>query len=87
MATVTPSLVVRGAPKDFVDNHVAALGTEGDLHRVSENVNAAEHSLARFAAEADFFCSHLNIPLLKQIWCSEHAPPKLNDFGEKGLRH
>jgi len=48
--------------KRLVDNHVAALGAEGDLHRVSENVNAAEHSLAGFAAEADFFCSHVNIP-------------------------
>ena len=47
-----------------VDDHVAALGTEGDLHRVSENVNAAEHSLAGFAAEADFFCRHFSVPLL-----------------------
>ena len=37
----------------LVDDDVAALGAEGDLHRVGENVDAAQHALAGIAAEAD----------------------------------
>ena len=44
LATVTPSLVVRGAPKRFVEHHVAALGAEGDTYGIGQNVDALEHA-------------------------------------------
>ena len=47
LATVTPSLLMRGAPQDLLDHHVAALGPERHLDGVGENVDAAEHALAR----------------------------------------
>ena len=46
LATVTPSLVMRGAPKDFLDDDVTALGAEGHLDGIGEDVDAAEHLLA-----------------------------------------
>ena len=48
----------------LVDDDVAALGAEGDLHRVGENVDAAQHALAGFTAEADFFGSHVCLLVL-----------------------
>jgi hypothetical protein len=44
LATVTPSLVMRGAPNDFLDDDVAALGAERHLDGVGENVDAAQHA-------------------------------------------
>jgi hypothetical protein len=59
LATDTPSLVTVGAPKGFVEQHVAALGTEGDLDGVGQNIDAAHHARAGVITELDFFCSHL----------------------------
>ena len=42
----------------LVDNDVAALGTEGDLHRVGEDVDAAQHALAGITGESYVFGSH-----------------------------
>ena len=42
----------------LVDDDVAALRAERDLHGVSENVDAAQHLFARCAAELDFFSCH-----------------------------
>ena len=58
LATVTPSLVVRGAPKRLLDDDVAALGTERHLHGVGEDVDAAQHALAGIGGEFDVFGSH-----------------------------
>jgi hypothetical protein len=57
LATVTPSLVMRGAPK--LD--VAALGAERHLHRIGENVDAAQHAVARVNREFDFLGSHIEL--------------------------
>jgi hypothetical protein len=51
LATVTPSLVMRGAPKDFSMHDVAALGAERDLHGVGEDVDAAQHAVASVGGE------------------------------------
>src|SRR5262249_32935782 len=40
-----------------------ALGTQGHLHRIGENVDAAQHALAGSASEADFFRCHSVAPL------------------------
>ena len=65
LATVTPSLVMRGAPNDFVEHDVAALGAERHLHRIGENVDAAQHAVARVGGEFYVFGSHLNFaPLI-----------------------
>jgi hypothetical protein len=45
LATVTPSFVMVGDPYFLVDHDVAALGAEGDLDRVRQLVDAAQHCL------------------------------------------
>ena len=57
LAAVTPSLVTVGAP-NFVDDDVAALGTEGDLHGLGELIDAALQSGARVNVEMEFFGCH-----------------------------
>ena len=61
LATVTPSLVVRGAPKRLLEHDVAALGAQRHLDGVGENVDAAQHALAGFAGEFDVFGSHCGL--------------------------
>jgi hypothetical protein len=60
LATVTPSLVMRGAPNDL--SMTTALGAEGDLHRVGEDVDAAQHALTGVAGEFYVFSSHVSAP-------------------------
>ena len=43
----------------FVENDVAALGAERDAHRIGENVDAAQHSVARVRGKTYFFGSHV----------------------------
>ncbi len=57
-ATVTPSLVMRGAPNALVEHDVAALGAERHPHRIGEDVDAAQHAVARIDGEFDVFSSH-----------------------------
>src|SRR5256712_11342699 len=42
----------------FVEDDVAALGTQGHLDRIGENVDAAQHPLARIGTKLDVFRSH-----------------------------
>src|SRR6266568_2091690 len=42
----------------FVEDDVAALGTERHLDRIGENVDAAQHPLARIGTKLDVFRSH-----------------------------
>ena len=42
----------------LVEHDVAALGAERHLHRVGENVDAAQHPVARVDREFDFLGSH-----------------------------
>ena len=51
-----------GCAERFVEHHVAALGTEGDLHGVGENVDTAQHAVAGIDAEFDFFSWHILLP-------------------------
>ncbi len=46
----------------LVDDDVAALGAEGDLHRVGEDVDAAQHALTGIAGEFYVFGSHCSAP-------------------------
>jgi hypothetical protein len=46
LATVTPSFVMRGAPKLFSMTDVAALGAQRHLHGIGKDVDAAQHLLA-----------------------------------------
>src|SRR3954449_1080601 len=48
-----------GGAERLVEHDVAALGTERDLHRVVENVDAAQHPVAGIDAEFHFFTSHV----------------------------
>ncbi len=50
----------RGA-EALVEHHVAALGTEGDFHRIGEDVHALEHLGAGFVAKKYIF-SHDLLP-------------------------
>src|SRR5712664_3469268 len=47
-----------GGAERLLDHHVAALGPEGDLHRVGERVDAFEDGLARADVKQDFLGSH-----------------------------
>src|SRR5450631_505490 len=47
-----------GCTERFVEYDVAALGAERHLHRVVENVHAAQHPVACIDAEFEFFTSH-----------------------------
>src|SRR5207247_9921471 len=49
-----------GCAKTFFDHGVAALRTERHLHRVGENVDAAQHAVAGIAGKFNVFGSHLN---------------------------
>ena len=60
LATVTPSLVMRGRAERLVDDDVAALGAERHLHGVGEDVDAAQHAVARVGGKAYVFGSHWN---------------------------
>ena len=54
-----PVLGDRGRSEALFQDHVAALGTEGDLHRVGEDVDAGQHTPAGIFAKPEFFCSHV----------------------------
>jgi hypothetical protein len=59
LATVTPSLVMRGAPKLLSMTTLRPLGPERHLDRVGEDVDAAQDALARVAAEFHVFGCHV----------------------------
>ena len=65
LATVTPSLVIRGAPKLLSRTTLRPFGPERDLHRVGEDVDAAQHALAGIAAEPNVFGSHVSVFLVE----------------------
>ena len=62
LATVTPSLVMRGRAEALLDDDVAALGAERHLHRVGENIDAAQHAIARVSGKFNVFGSHVVTP-------------------------
>ena len=45
----------------LVDDDVAALGAERDLHRVGEDIDAAQHAVTRVGGKSNFFGSHLSL--------------------------
>ena len=47
----------------LVEHDVAALGAERHLHRIGENVDAAQHPVARIDGEFYFFGSHVSLLL------------------------
>jgi len=55
LATVTPSLVMRGAPNDLSSTTLRPFGPSVTSHRVVENFDAAQHAVAGIDAEFDFF--------------------------------
>ena len=59
LAMVTPSLVIVGGAELLVEDDVAALGAEGDLHRVGEGVDAVLHGGAGFLIEEQLLCHAL----------------------------
>jgi hypothetical protein len=52
----------RGA-EALVEHHVAALGAERHLDRIVENIDAAQHLVARVDRESDFLGSHFRLSL------------------------
>ena len=52
-------------PVGLVENHIAPLGTERDLDRLGQDVDALQQPLAGLGAELDFFRSHRSsLPIL-----------------------
>src|SRR5713226_812871 len=51
-----------GRRSEFLLNHnIAAFGAESHLHRVGQNINAAENRLPRFLSLYDLFCHNQNL--------------------------
>src|SRR5262249_18466897 len=48
--------------KGFVEDDIAAFRTQRHPHRVGQNVDAAQHPLARIAMKPDFLCRHGSLP-------------------------
>src|SRR3954451_24352462 len=67
LATVTPSLVMRGCTEGLLKHDVPALGAERDLDSVREYVHAAQHLVARIDAELDFLGSHVRNAFLSVV--------------------
>src|SRR5579883_2089093 len=51
----------------LVEHHIATLRAERDLHRVGENIDAAQHPLAGIAAELNVLGSHCLSSLLSSV--------------------
>jgi hypothetical protein len=49
----------------FVEDDVAAFRTQRHPHRVGQNVDAAQHPLARVVVKPDFLCRHRFLPSRK----------------------
>ena len=47
-----------GSAERFIQHDVAAFGAERHFHRIGENVDAAQHLVARIDGEFDFLGSH-----------------------------
>ena len=62
LATVTPSLVMRGAPKDFSMHDVAALRSERNSDGIGQGFDAAQHLFARIGGESYVFRCHFLVP-------------------------
>ncbi len=52
-----------GRAEALVDDDVAALGAERDLHRIGEDVDTLEHAIARIGIEFDVLGSHFHVLL------------------------
>src|SRR5262245_52504414 len=52
-----------GSAERLFEHDVAALRAEGDPHRIGEDLDAAQHLVAGFDGEFDFFSCHLNFSL------------------------
>ena len=50
-----------GSAEALVEDDVAALGAERHLHRVGEDVDATQQTLARIAVKPNFFGSHVDL--------------------------
>ncbi|MPM74920.1 hypothetical protein SDC9_121909 [bioreactor metagenome] len=59
------------AAEGALEHNVAALGTEGDLDGIGQDVDAFDHAGAGGIAEFDFFSCHLLTP---ELICSESLP-------------
>ena len=74
LATVTPSLVIRGAPKLLSSTTLRPFGTERDLHRVGQDIDAAQHAGAGVTAESNVLGSHVGVPLLLSFLVGRRRP-------------
>jgi hypothetical protein len=48
-----------GGAEGALEHHVAALGAQGDLDRVGQDVHALDHAGACITTENDVFCCHV----------------------------
>ncbi len=58
LATVTPSLVMRGAPNDLSMMTLRPFGPERHSNGVGEDIDAAQHLFARVGRKTYVFGSH-----------------------------
>src|ERR1700722_20026886 len=74
-----------------VEHYVAALGTQRDLDRIGQDIDAAQHTLPPFAAEFQFLGSHASSPLMvrsKMAFLTRRSPRSiLNSHALYSVRH
>ena len=57
----------RGCAERALQHHIAALGAQGDLDGVGENVHAFDHALTGFPAKNYFFSCHVDISRIRWL--------------------
>src|SRR3981081_2258613 len=62
LATVTPSLVMRGAPNDLSSTTFRPFGPQGYAYRVGENVDTLQHFFSSIEREFPFLGGHVLVP-------------------------
>src|SRR5690606_23767896 len=63
-----------GRTEGLLQDDVTALGTQGDLHRIGEDVHAAQHALTRVLGKLYLFSCHLFLNLLNHAALVEAEP-------------
>src|SRR6266496_3701504 len=84
---VTPSLVIVGAPHFLSQDHVAALGTEGDGDGVRQFVHAGLEGPPRLFVELQYLRCHSASSLVDAAGRGSRPGPRRFRWGPSGPRY
>jgi hypothetical protein len=68
-----------GSAEALIEHDIAALRAKSDPHGIVEDVNAAQHLVARVGGESDFLGGHVSL-LLKDPWARRSIYPDRGPF-------